>query len=949
MYDIYPQESPESRELTRIARDGRNGLGLEPSAGPNPSRYYLVSSQEEFAFALGDEVYVSTSVINKVKDEDTIASYPAHEIEHVNQQHLFKKKALEKKVESLKKAMASISLGRIYEYEADSTSPFKLQKGGYDPSAYRDALDIFLSDEDDTGRSRGIDVDHGTLYDRLSIQYWILRSEDFEETSQERTPKPAILENLPEAKNRFEIIREALEHGDQTKANEVVQELSLESLFRFYSHADNLVIWKEQTKEKKQKREKKRSERLSYEEEEESTTPPVNLEKQLTILEFFYNQLEERITTAFPTLTERQQSWAVLSILGQKTQNGLFAFEYADERLRTYGLDSWIPRVSTTARFKETIQSPEDLLEFASYIGNFRHDADRFMKNGKNIHRQLWSTFVEQHGNSLGTVLGWFENTSFYNSDGSKNFTEIASFLEQMRLNLSENDNSLWDIEGILSELVERENSHDLYNFMEELKKQYGDEFEEHTLEIQQKHEADIFPKILQRYILFQQLAEQYDRSTDTFGRKFNSDIYKVRQDLNHALQHYYAFANDDFFEQRNKYYMVLYLEQMLPDEYALYQGFESEAIESAITTYLENHELKELIRVFGACPFLLTDEETGRKVYTLINQYIIDSITNGNVDDEYKFKMLVSDADSLVFDFLNIQITEEESSEYDHVIRYSNGEVYGFSNYELQILYQLDVLDYFCKGLGEELTLKQFREILDDLDLSRISEKSRIMLLGGVTKSLTDLKQRFSHRGDDEDEDEHVDGGTNWSEIYKHPTLLALRDFFGLRFETQAIQPADECEAIQKFSELLGGRGFRKASLMGKNSDHAYILAPLVERVMDKIKNYTFNPESVDDLFLIRSITPYFEDESVNTILRNQLEYQIVQRLNFEESLAFMEMLLDERKLNFAVFDYVQEYPLKTPQQLEAFEAMWQRVRKKLTNEGDESAGVAAVFDAGV
>lgn len=930
LYDIYPQSAPETQELIRILRFGRNGHGLESPEKPQVDNYFLCRSDEKFAFALGRDIYVSTHLINESPNEDTIAAYTAHEIEHIAGDHILKRNNPEKLKGKYDSLFKKVTISRIHEYEADTTAPFKLENAGYNPTIYNTMFKVLLPDDSEDGIDMG--PVHGSLYDRMSIHHLLLKAEDFSLSNQEPTEKPKVITNLPEQKNNFLLIVSAIEKDDKQLAQEICQKLSMQTLSKFLTFAAKKIFESNNNNYYADENDERKKKKLTKEQKRE-------VKNSFIVFSFFFKQFRYKVNEIYPDHRGIQQSWLDYALLFHLTNIDFKVLNSIETIAEENTFLKQIEHNKYKTVFLETFSSLDSVCDFYSFICKTTKPYLDTINEENPINKTLWFEIYDSKDKNslfLEALAKKFPSYKLMLNEHEFDMKKLAEFLYKIKcaLNSSSDFEDNFQIDSSLRNREEYSNEMNCYYRNKRISAMYDGD----TLKIRQEIEKDepkIFSQLIQNYIVTGIIGKQYSNEAN-YKESYNYLLGRIRQDIYKIVEMVYSrILSRNEVVDKSVPHILHVISYLRPDDYQFIYTINAGDYKKAVDDYLQKNTINDIATIFDHIPSAFVDHTAAESAYIYILNYMKKNSELVFEQNKNNIRWYLSKLEEFVIPIKKLLTSSKE----DVVVTIKNN-IYHFSFEEIGSIFSLDIIESYTKKLEDHEALSFFENYISQLDVESMSDTAIAFLFPAALKTARNIYYRSSKMTVEVDQLEKT--------YLNHPMLVMMRDKYLEILSRSNLPIGQTLHQVQLINELLRD-DFSLDTLIGKDLEDTLFISPILLPLLESILNKKFNTYSVDDLELLHTLLPYFESRRIAITQQHDIEKEIVTLLKFDDAIEYLDTLFKREKPNFDVFDYIQEKLLLTKTHMEKFEETRKKMTKSLSEEGSDTMGIVVFLDMSI
>jgi len=908
-YEILPEDHDTVKEISRI------GEKFEFLQDGKKITYHVINSNVINAFALGDEIYISTALLNVLPDEDCVAFVLAHEAKHISEGHLFIRYD-EQTPETINKGLKRASLPRIHEYEADTGSSSALNQAGYDPTASQTTLAI-LSDFE-----QGIDLTHGSLTDRQSIQRTVMRVVDFEHSGSERTIKNSSLQSLPEYPHLFFFLDRMLQ-TDKDRFEEKLEQMSPKTLLRYHAHLTEVFdqMYSDEVMEKKS----------------------LNSD---TIIRFSNlilatdREVNRRISVAHPEILYQEREWLKIQLLTEVADRSFASLQLPSKLMMRQGYIEQSHNLDYAAALNKTIETPDDLIAFTKFIQEQKYVVDLGYEL---VEREFPERIFWKYANEMGWNQGdvFFHdllikfarcNYIFQTQENSRiDFSAAAELVDQVGLILGSEDNErakLWFRTWLhkSKDLVES-------SYIDSIKKRDPHLYDTNTPEALERYAPEVLPHLVDLYIEFAQMeARRSSNPHEVLDRwKDRAPAYITAR----------VFGDLEYNEEQKMegVVKVAFLGAFYPESDLLLTSINHKD-EEALTRFLEKYGTQhffELFSQFGFSSIYYQDTPWAKEV---LDKYLESNSELTPENRAYFGSLIAASSRFLPSEFRNnIKEATKNSVNLEFLI-----DELGLTKEDFRLLLRLEAISALEVGGNENITYKNFMGLVNSLNPNDYSEKMQRLLFDKITSLAAHGGSVFTNY-------QERNWDLNWGLVLESRILKSARDIYANNEFSGLQSNKERLQAVQSLSvklERVGKMYYREpvSNLMGINEYQAAFLSPLIIPITESISNATYSVESIEDLREVHELIGFFDDRRLTARLRQQLELKMLKLMDFDQATDFIQKLNKKGDVNFEVVDHYQEYFVRTPKQLEQAHQVLDEILERTTKEGNENIAIATWFD---
>ncbi len=914
IYETYDPESPEVKELKRIIYEGKSGLGVLDSAKQLPDNIWLCKSNEEFAYALGTELFVSTAMMNRLNSEDKIASIGAHEGAHVQQLHGLKQYDLESLTHDIEDSITAASLPRIHEWEAETISPFRVDQAGYRASEYRSTLELFINPGNNNS-----DFAHGSLYDRMSWQGYLAQLHDFEHSQQEPTPKPRVLEHLEEKDSRIKQLLTAISTNNEPAIQELLPFFSLSTLMSLFNRLLRQLLFD--------------SSQLT--DANELKTIKHQISKLQKIIEGI---VDETVLVA----SEPEKTWSLYITFASYDAVINFYSPKQQSKSNSETLDL-VNGIDIHQRFLQSIDTPERFVAFFEFAHQFRrnHRTRSVVSNPRSLLIHLWETLKSSGDESWNSILDEllllpsFQDC-FLDQDGNILLTEFTGYLSTLTAKVRNGRQKAYGIPELLQKhtvepmIVQAQEIQTI-----KLKTLQSNDFEQAKDYLYSQEETLLLPIILQ-FVKVHETTKHLRRS-----RNYGSLIADFSQSIGSIVQVYYRSIsrslNDPFVQTRTEHHLIQALTRVdasLSDYHlALQEGIQPGDIASVYqsTNFFTIDHLRSYLpqtHLHATGSMYAVDEL--HALFCSPDSSFIDT----RIPQDTRLIQLYSE----IFEEFEIPTETNPSEEQFTITVLHHSEPLRVNRYDLECFgYIANVFD-FVRSLPDPSDFEQAcRSILDKVEPFRLSTAGRVLLLGTI---LEELKRSANYRSSNE-----LSASAALDGLYAHPILITLRDEY-VQFVLQQNPTISRLYTqISRVASIAFGKSDEE-TLIGKSPTQQNFLGPLLSTMIDALKRVELDEHSLHSLWEVYELLPILLNRRETEYYQYKFEMIMVKLMTFDQAIAFLDYLFENSKVNIHVLDYVQEQLMNSKEEFERFDALFQRNIDSITRTGEQKITLLATTD---
>lgn len=317
---------------------------------------------------------------------------------------------------------------------------------------------------------------------------------------------------------------------------------------------------------------------------------------------------------------------------------------------------------------------------------------------------------------------------------------------------------------------------------------------------------------------------------------------------------------------------------------------------------------------------------QTNKKELDGVKEFIWERYTPTSQDKNFLLKnILSSDLSTPQVAAMKERYTDAEIDEATEQLL----EEAGLDDYTTKTLFAIQLFESLISGnelphgvkLGKEKQTKEFKKVIDSIDVDQLSSEASGMVLGALFKAGGYLLRERER-------------GVEFYYITEEENVVALRDKFINAWQDDGVSLAQRVAQVDLLQNKLSW-------LRSPSKDREWAT------VISEVESQTFGKESIDELKMLHTLVGSFHDERFAAKLRSSLELQIVQKMSFDDATEYLKGLLDKDKLPFRAFEWYQDKLMQTPEELEKAEVLLDEYFSRVQKEGNEAIGKAVGIDA--
>ena len=908
-YEILPENHESVKEISRI------GEKLEFLHEGKNVTYHVINSNQINGFALGDEIYISTALLNVLPDEDCVASVLAHEATHVGEEHLFIRYD-EQTPETINEGLKRASLPRVHEYEADTRATDALNQAGYDPTASQTVLAILSELEKDT------DFTHGLSKDRQSLQRTFMRVVDFEHSGSERTKKTESLQSLPERPHLFESLDTMLQ-ADRDRFEEKLEQMSPKTLLRYHTHLTQVF-------------------QMYSDEVTKNESPNANtMIRYSDLILATDREVNKRVTDAHPEISGQEREWLKIQLLTEVADRSFASLQLPSKFIRQPGYREQSHNLDYAAVLNTTIRTPDDLIAFTKFIQEQKYVEDlRYEPVEREFPERIFWKYANEMRWDQGDVffhdlLIKFARGNYIfqtQEDGKIDFSAAAELVDQVGVILGSEDNKkakLWFRVWLekSKNLVER-------SYVDSIKEKNPHLYDTNTPEALKRYAPEVLPHLFDLYTEFAQI-----------GARRSSNPQEVLDHWKDRAPGYITARvfGDLGYDERQKIERVVkvdFLRAFYPESDLLLTSINLKD-EEALRKFLEEYGTQHFFELFSQFGLSSRNYQETHWAKTVLDKYL-ESNSELTLKNRAYFGSLI--AASSRFLPSEVRSKVEKATKNGVGLELLIDEL-GLTKKDFQLLLKLEAISALEVGGNENVTYKDFMDLVNSLNPEDYSQNVQLLLFGRITSLAA-----YGGSGWTNYQERNWD--LDWGTVLESPMLKSARDIYANKEFSGLQSNKERLQAVRSLSAQLMSVGkmyFRdpKSNLMGINEYQAVFLSPLIIPITESISNVTYSVESIEDLREVHELIGFFDDRRSTARLRLQLELKMLKLMDFDQATDFIQELNEKGSVNFEVVDHYQEYFVGTPEQLERAQQVLDEVLESTTQEGDEKLTAIAGFDS--
>jgi len=676
--------------------------------------------------------------------------------------------------------------------------------------------------------------------------------------------------------------------------------------------------------------------------EKKKLSPDANTIIRYTDLIFATDrEVDRRITKALPEISNQERVWLKIQLLTEVADRSFASLQLPSKFMRRQGYRKESHHLDYAGTLNGTIRTPGDLIAFTRFI-----QEQKFIKDlgYKPVEREFPERVFWKYANEIRWDQGdvFFhdllikfarENYIFSSQENGKiDFSTAAQLVDQIGVILGSEDNEkarLWFRVwlGKSKNLVEQ-------SYIDSIKEKNPHLYDTNTPEALRRYAPEVLPRLFDLYKEFAQMEarrssnpqEVLDNWMDQAPGYITARVYG---NLGYAER-----------QQMERVIKVDFLRTSYPESDSLLESIDYRD-EEALTKFLEEYGAQHFFDLFKKFGLSSRNYKDAHWAKTVLDKYLESNSELTPENRTYLGALVVANSRFLPLESRNkIEETTKNGGSFEFLV-----DELGLTKKDFKLLLKLEAISALEVGGSENVSYKDFMDLVNSIDPKDYSQNMQLLLLGRIT-SLA------AHGGSGWTDYQERNWDLDWGVVLEASILQSARDIYSENEIKPLRSVKKQLQAIRSLSyELMGvGKMYYRdpeSNLMGINEYQAAFLSPLIIHVTESISNRAYSESSIEDLREVHELIDFFDDRRNAARLRLQLELKMLKLMDFDQATDFIRELNEMGSMNFEVVDHYQEYFVRTPEQLERAQQVLDEVLENTTQEGNDKLAVVARFDS--